>query len=222
MSCSKRNLRNMDTTIYRETSNCCGCDDYSADAQSDDMFVNSLSNYSKPVYQVTRQYSRPCCPVCPPVPPLYPPIPPITPPVNVSNPTTDYALFYSTPATDATYAAGTTIPVPTTLYNTAIDSILNNPAGTIMLLGGPTGRTFLVNYQVSGTNSGTTLGLNVNGTVPANSYVAALDGASTVSGRYIVDVPANSATSIALQVVAGTLTTTADTASTNLSVVRIR
>lgn len=224
MSCPKRNIRNMDTTIYRQTGNYCGCDDIVADVQSKEMLACCHpQNYSRPVYQVSRPCSNTCCPVFPPVhfpmPPMYP-IPPSLPPVN-SNPTEDYAFFYSAPATTATYTVGTSIPVSMTLYNTAPGEIINN-ASTVTLLGGATGRTYLLSYQVSGTNAGTTFGINVNGTVPANSYVTALDGDSTVSGRYIVEVPANSASTVSLQVVAGTLSTTDETASTNLYVLRIR
>lgn len=207
MSCSNQNLRNLDTTVYR--SGRCGC-------TNDDCNVTiQFIDRGMPMF--------PCHGIRPPFPPMPPmPVPPITPPQPTPGATVgDYALFYNTAATGATYAAGTTIPFPSTLYNTGIPDITNNN-GSITLSGGTTGRAYLVSYQVSGIFTDATLGLTVNAVndTSTNSFATGA-GEQTVGGSYIVAVPANTVSIVALNVIAGSVTTPTPTSGTNISVVRI-
>lgn len=205
MSCSNRNLRDVDTTVYRASNGCCSGDD-----------------------GVTIQFidrASPCCQY-PPVYPLFPfplvnpPVPPVVPAVV---PTTLFALFANEATAGATYTAGALIPYPTTVLNTDTAGIINNGAGTLTLTGGTTGRTYLVNYQVSGTVTDATVGLAVNGVnaVSSNSTVAGTAVAGTLKGSYVLTVPANTTATVSLNVISGTVVTAAPTTGTNISVVRI-
>lgn len=205
MSCSNQNqnLRNLDTTIYRTSG--CGCS-------------NDDSNVT--IQFIDRGPMFPWPGVRPPFPPM--PFPPVTPPQPAPGAQVgDYALFYNTAAAGATYAAGSSIPFPSTLYNTGTPDITNNNT-SIALSGGTTGRAYLVNYQLTGTFTTATVGLAVNGVneTSTNSTATGAD-VQTVSGSYIVTVPANTTSTVALNVVAGTVATATPTDGTNISVVRI-
>lgn len=207
MSCFNRSLNNLDTTIYTQSSNC-GCN----------------SNNGPTIKYVDRPVPVFYCPNFPqfppavPAPPL-PPTPPTTP--TPAFPTNSYAQFFNTAATGVTYAAGTTIPFPSTQYNTDATGIVNNN-GVITLSGGTTGRTYLINYQVTGTPTGATVGLIVNGTNDTSSNVTATSTTDqTLSGNYMLNVPANTSETVALQVIAGTLATATPTSGTNISITRI-
>ena len=132
-----------------------------------------------------------------------------------------YALFYNNSATGATYAAGENIAYQSTLYNTATADIVNNN-GLITLSGGATGKAYLVNYQVTGeTANDATLALAINGTVDSNSEIIPNSATGTSNGSYLVNVPANSTSTVALRVVSGTVTTASPTVGSYLSVIRI-
>jgi len=201
MSCNNRNFRNLDTNIYSASNGCCD------------------TNYE--VKMVERLIP---CYVCPPRPmPPFEPIPqPPHPPVPpFLTPTAAYALFYNNSATGATYAAGENIAYQSTLYNTATADIVNNN-GLITLSGGTTGKAYLVNYQVTGeTANDATLALAINGTVDSNSEIVPNSATGTSNGSYIVNVPANSTSTVALRVVSGTVTTASPTVGSYLSVIRI-
>ncbi len=241
MGCSNRSLNNLDTTVYR-TGSCSSCGDNSTVTIQfvDGAMPYSQGNNSQPSFRQPVDFPTQFPPQFPPQQPMPPMTPP--PPVQapVAFPTNSYALFYNAAAAGATYAAGTNIPFPSTLYDTtAIPGFVNNNGipnnngmannngitnnnGVITLEGGPRGRSYLVNYQVTGTFTTAQLGIAVNGTVDTNSITSANDtDAETVSGSYIVTVPANTISTIAVNVVSGTVATGTPTTGTNISVVRI-
>lgn len=239
MGCSNRSLNNLDTTIYRTGSgSSCGDNSTVTIQFVDGAMPYCHGNNSQPSFRPPMNFP-PQFPPQPPMPPM-PPIPPVT------NPTSTYALFYNASATGATYAAGTNIPFPSTLYDTssvtsfgnnngipnnfgipnnnnmANNNGITNNNGVITLEGGPRGRAYLVNYQVTGIFTTAQLGIAVNGTVDTNSITSATgDDADTVSGSYIVTVPANTISTIAVNVVSGTVATGTPTTGTNISIVRI-
>ena len=134
-----------------------------------------------------------------PMPPFEPiPQPPRPPVPPFLTPTAAYALFYNNSATGATYAAGENIAYQSTLYNTATADIVNNN-GLITLSGGTTGKAYLDSNRKIIPNSAT----------------------GTSNGSYIVNVPANSTSTVALRVVSGTVTTASPTVGSYLSVIRI-
>ena len=115
MSCNNRNIRNIDTSIYTQTSSCC----------QDDCKVR-IVEHIVPYY------------VCPPRPqPPFPPAPPFPPgpEVPIVAPTTSYAQFINNSATGATFAAGENIAFPIEQLNTDKADIINNN-GVITLSGG--------------------------------------------------------------------------------------
>lgn len=196
-------------------------------------YNRDLSDLDTRVYSTRPASSegRCCCPKCPfyppyppfppfpPVPPV-PPIPPV-PPTPIVNPTSDYALFTNT-GVGIAYTAGENIPYQTTVYNTDVANI-SNLNGVVSLSGGPMGRVYKVDYQVTGTSTDATVGLAINGTVDENtvSAIPTTGTPTTANGSYIVNVPANTTVTAAVQVASGTLTTTTPASGTNLSVVRI-
>lgn len=203
MSCSNRCLRNLDTTVYRASDGCCSNDD-----------------------SVTIQFidrTSPCCQcgsICPPYPcPPVIPAPPVTPVI----PTASYALFANNAAAGVTYTAGQSVAFPATVLNTDAAGIANNGSGTLTLSGGTSGRAYLINYQLTGTATTATVGLVINGTnaVSSDSTVSGTSVAGTFKGSYIVNVPANAVTTVALNVISGTVATASPTAGTNISVIRI-
>ena len=201
MSCNNRNLRNLDTNIY-SASNGCGENGY------DIRYVERLIPYC--FYP-----PRPM----PPVEPIPQPPQPPTPPIFA--PTASYAQFYNNSVTGATYAAGENIAYPSTLYNTDTADIVNNN-GLVTLSGGRNGRAYLVNYQVTGvTADEAVLALAINGTVDANSEIVPNSATGTSNGNYIVNVPANSTSTVAFRVVSGTVTTASPTVGSYFSVIRI-
>lgn len=148
----------------------------------------------------------------------YPPNPP-QPPLTV--PTASYAQFYNNSADGATYGAGENIAYPSTLYNTDTAGIINND-GLITLSGGETGRTYLLNYQVTGSAANeAVLGLAINGTVDPNSKIVPDSEVGTSNGSYIVNVPANTNSTVALRVVSGRIITSSPTVGSYFSVIRI-
>lgn len=203
MSCNNSGIRNLDTSIYSQSSGCSAS-------------TVKIVERTVPVYIYPPQPMPPMpTPTPTPTPTPIPPTPPVTGGVTAS-----YAEFYNNSATGATYAAGENIAYPSTLYNTDTTDIVNNN-GVFTLSGGTTGKTYLINYQVTGTNTTATLGLAVNGTVDANTqFVQAGDNATT-GGSYIVNVPANTTSTVAVRVVAGTVATASPTVGTNISIVRI-
>lgn len=210
MSCSNRNIRNLDTTVYRPSSCCCQKDD-----------------------GVTIQFvdrTSPCCHCGPffppyPIPPVTPPVPPQPPVVTPTPVTGNYALLTNTAATGATYTAGEAILFPDTVFNTDRENIVSGTGttGTVALSGSTGGRAYLVDYQASGTVTDTTLGLFVNGVnIPAsNATVAGTGENQSLRGGYIVYVPANTTAAVSLNVVSGTFATAAPTSGTSLRIVRI-
>ena len=201
MSCNNRNLRNLDTNIYSSSNGCCDTD-YEVK-----MVERLIPCYVYP--------PRPMPPFEPIPQPPHPPVPPFL------TPTAAYALFYNNSATGATYAAEENIAYQSTLYNTATTDIVNNN-GLITLSGGTTGKAYLVNYQVTGeTANDATLALAINGTVDSNSEIIPNSTTGTSNGSYIVNVPANSTSTVALRVVSGTVTTASPTVGSYLSVIRI-
>lgn len=209
MNCSQQNLRNLNTTVYRTDRCGCGCDDNNLTIQ----FID------RPM---------PCYPFYPGRPPFAPGMPPVTPPVTPpvitppsTAPTASYAQFVNSAATGQSYTAGTAIPFPLAVYNTDAAGIVNNN-GVISLAGGATGRSYLINYQLTGTFTDAAVGLVINGANDRNTN-AVFTGSdeATVSGSYIVTVPANSVSTVSLNVIEGTVQTATPTTATNLSVVRI-
>ncbi len=201
MSCNNRNLRNLDTNIYSASNGCC-------DNDYDVRLVERLVPF----------YVYPPRPM-PPFPPMPEPPQPPTPPFLT--PTAAYAQFYNNSATGTTYAAGENIAYPSTLYNTDTADIVNNN-GLITLSGGTTGRAYLVNYQVTGaTADEAALALAINGTVDVNSQIVPNSTTGTSNGSYIVNVPANSTSTVAFRVVSGTVTTASPTVGSYFSVIRI-
>lgn len=212
MSCNNSNIRNIDTSIYTQSTGC------------------STSN--TPSVQIIER-AVPCY-IFPPQPPIFPPpAPPApiptpnpnpTPTPTPTNPTASYAEFYNNSATGATYTAGENIPFPTTLYNTDTAGIVNNN-GILTLSGGANGSTYLISYQVTGTNTNAVLGLAINSTVDTNTQVIqGVTGdttAATTSGSYIVSVPANTTSTVAVRVVSGTIAGASPTVGTHLSVVKL-
>lgn len=202
MSCSKNNLRNLDTTVYNAS---CGC-------ERDD---NNLT-----IYFADRH-----CPYYP-YPPFTPPFAPENPPAMapsfppMTSPTEDFAVFTSNTTADVTYTAGASIPFAVTSLNTSNENIINNN-GVAALTGGRRGRTYLVNYQLTGTFNDATIGLSVNGVNEAStSNTVTGEGTITTNGSFIVNVPANSSTNVALNVIAGTVTGVTPTGS-NFTIIRI-
>ena len=200
MSCNNRNIRNIDTNIYTSTTGCCQ-NDYDV----------------RIVERVVPCYFYPPRPFPPsPEPPA--PQPP-GPPVFTS--TLNYAEFFNNAATGITFNAGENVSYPSTLYNTDTAGIVNNN-GVITLSGGKTGRTYLLNYQVTGTTADdAVIGLEINGSVDANTQIVPNSATGTSNGSYIVNFPANTTSTVALRVVSGTVTTASPTIGTNFSVVRI-
>lgn len=148
MSCNNRSIRNIDTSIYTQTSSCC----------QDDCKVRIVERIV-PYY------------VCPPRPqPPFPPTPPFPPgpEVPIVAPTTSYAQFINNSATGATFAAGENIAFPIEQLNTDKADIINNN-GVITLSGGRNGRAYLISYQVTGTNNAATIGIAINGSVDTNT-----------------------------------------------------
>ncbi len=198
MSCNNRNLRNIDTNIYTSTNGCCQ-NDYDA----------------RIVERVVPCYFYPPRPFPPSPEPPTPPFPP-EPSVFIN-----YAEFYNNAATGATFGAGENISYPSTLYNTDTAGIVNSN-GVITLSGGTTGRTYLLNYQVTGTTADeSVIGLATNGSVDANTQIVPNSATGTSNGSYIVNVPANTTSTVALRVVSGTVTTASPTIGTNFSIIRI-
>lgn len=115
MSCNNRNIRNIDTSIYTQTSSCC----------QDDCKVRIVE-------RIVPYYVCPARPQ-PPFPPA-PPFPP-EPEVPIVAPTTSYAQFINNSATGATFAAGENIAFPIEQLNTDKADIINNN-GVITLSGG--------------------------------------------------------------------------------------
>ncbi len=157
----------------------------------------------------------------PPVPPM-PPVP--APPVEMNNfpndgVTDSYALFTNSLAPGETYAEGTNISFPTTVYNTDERNIQLN-GGSVSLAGGRTGKTYLVMYQVSGTFTTATLTVTEDGVAQQASDVT-VTGETTASGSYIVSVPPMQDSNVAVNVFAGSVATATPTAGTTLTVVRI-
>lgn len=212
MSCPRQRLRDIDTTIYNNASRCgCDCDD-----------------------KVTIQFVERPCPCCPwepipPVPPFppfppFPPVPPVPPvPVPVINPTNSYAYFYNSTPTGVAYATGSTIPFPTTLANTDETGIINNN-GVLTLTGGENGRAYLINYKLTGSALSATVGLVINGANDTSTNLVfnnPTETLSTQSGSYILTVPANTTSTVALNVLFGTVTTGTPTTGTSISAIRI-
>ena len=73
----------------------------------------------------------------------------------------------------------------------------------------------------SETANDATLALAINGTVDSNSEIIPNSATGTSNGSYIVNVPANSTSTVALRVVSGTVTTASPTVGSYLSVIRI-
>lgn len=200
MSCNNRNIRNIDTSIYTQTSGCC----------QDDCKVRIVERIV-PYY------------VCPPRPqPPFPPAPPFPPEpeVPIVAPTTSYAQFINNSATGATFAAGENIAFPIEQLNTDKADIINNN-GVITLSGGRNGRAYLISYQVTGTNNAATIGIAINGSVDTNTQNVLNGDTATAQGKYIVYVPANTTSTVSVRVVSGTITGASPTVGTNLSVIRI-
>ena len=195
MSCNNRSIRNIDTSIYTQTSSCC----------QDDCKVRIVERIV-PYY------------VCPPFPPT-PPFPP-GPEVPIVAPTTSYAQFINNSATGATFAAGENIAFPIEQLNTDKADIINNN-GVITLSGGRNGRAYLISYQVTGTNNAATIGIAINGSVDTNTQNVLNGDTATAQGKYIVYVPANTTSTVSVRVVSGTITGASPTVGTNLSVIRI-
>ena len=197
MSCNNRNIRNIDTSIYTQTSSCC----------QDDCNVRIVERIV-PYY------------VCPPRPqPPAPPFPP-GPEVPIVAPTTSYAQFINNSATGATFAAGENIAFPIEQLNTDKADIINNN-GVITLSGGRNTRAYLISYQVTGTNNAATIGIAINGSVDTNTQNVLNGDTATAQGKYIVYVPANTTSTVSVRVVSGTITGASPTVGTNLSVIRI-
>ena len=197
MSCNNRNIRNIDTSIYTQTSSCC----------QDDCNVRIVERIV-PYY------------VCPPRPqPPFPPFPP-GPEVPIVAPTTSYAQFINNSATGATFAAGENIAFPIEQLNTDKADIINNN-GVITLSGGRNTRAYLISYQVTGTNNAATIGIAINGSVDTNTQNVLNGDTATAQGKYIVYVPANTTSTVSVRVVSGTITGASPTVGTNLSVIRI-
>ena len=197
MSCNNRNIRNIDTSIYTQTSSCC----------QDDCKVRIVERIV-PYY------------VCPARPqPPFPPSPP-EPEVPIVAPTTSYAQFINNSATGATFAAGENIAFPIEQLNTDKADIINNN-GVITLSGGRNGRAYLISYQVTGTNNDATIGIAINGSVDTNTQNVLNGDTATAQGKYIVYVPANTTSTVSVRVVSGTITGASPTVGTNLSVIRI-
>ena len=198
MSCSRSNLKNLDTRIYNTNPCGCGCDDQNLTIQIIDR-------------------GTPFCPWYPP----FPPVPPTPTPVVI--PTNSYAYFFSNAATGATYTAGSTIPISATSANTDTAGIVNNN-GVLTLSGGTTGRSYLINYKLTGSTTAATVGLAINGVNDTSTNSSINDAATslnTVSGSYILTVPANTVSTVSLNVVTGSITTPTPATGTNISVIRI-
>lgn len=196
---NNKNLSDLDTTIYSQGSRACER-------------LNATESCSCP-------HPHPPIPPFPPIPPM-PPVPPVPPVVNI--PTQRYASFYNSDAVGTTYSAGQTIPFPSTRYNTDTDGIINNN-GVINLSGGRKGRSYLVNYQVTGIPTAAAIGLAVNGIVDSAtiSTIPTSTDYATLSGSSIVNVPANTVSNVSVQEVSGTLAAASPTTGTNINIVRI-
>lgn len=152
----------------------------------------------------------PCC--------CYPPKPIEPQPLAL---TASFAQFYNNSVNGATYTAEENIAYPSTLYNTDTTDIINND-GVITLSGGTTGKTYLLNYQITGSSANeAVLGLAINDTVDSNTKIVPDSEIGTSNGSYIVSVPANSAYTVALRVVSGRITTSSPTVGSYFSVIRI-
>ncbi len=205
MSCSRRNLSNLNTTVYSTASPCC-CDNNNVTVR----FADGFPNFFPPVFPM---------PPVNPNPPM-PPMPP-TPPIIPAPVTASYALFYNASATPVSVTQGNNVPFPLTAYNTDAAGITPNATGEIFTLsGGTTGRTYLVNWQVAGTFSTSQVALVVNGST-VNPTTTALNDAGIANGSYIVAVPANSVSTVSVNLVAGSVTTGTPTVGTNISFIRL-
>lgn len=213
--CSRNNLNNLNTTVYSPSS-CCS-DDNGVTIQFVDGAV-PFGGSSNTFRQC--QMRPPYYPVFPPQafpPQVFPPE--ITPIQNAV--TASYALFYNSADAGTTYAAGTSISFPSTLYNTDTAGIVNNN-NVLSLSGGATGRAYLISYHLSGVATDATVGLVINGvTADASAATATSTGELTLNGSYIVSVPANTTSTVQLNVISGSFTASASGIGTSISVVRI-
>ena len=201
MSCKDRNLRNLETSIYTSSNGCC----------DNDYDIRVVEKVVPCYFYPPRTF--------PPFPPS--PQPPTPPEFPTVAPTSSYAQFNNNSTNGATFAAGENIAFPSTQYNTDTADIVNNN-GLITLFGGTNGRAYLVKYQVTGASTDeAVIALTINGTVDANTQIVPDSDTGTSSGSYIVYVPANSSSTVALRVVSGTVTTSSPTIGTNFSVIRI-
>ncbi len=189
MSCLSQRLSNIDTTIYP-----------SQPSALADGFVPA--QFQQPTV-INPPLQVPSCPA----------------PVRDNYPTQAYALFTNAFAPGETYAAGTNIPFPTTVYNTDERNIERNN-GSVILSGGKRGKTYLVMYQVSATFTDAQLAVTENGVAQQPSAVS-VTGDTTASGNYIVKVPACQDTSVSVNVLSGTVETATPTAGTNMTIVRL-
>jgi hypothetical protein len=134
----------------------------------------------------------------------------------------DFARFVNNSATGVAYTEGQYVPFPTTLYDTDSNGIVNNTS-VITLFGGRNGRSYMLDYQLTGIPETAVIGVAVNGTVDTNSEVYAPTSTTAVSvgGNYILTVPAGTVYTVSLQVVDGTLTLGTPTVGSYMDIVRL-
>lgn len=210
MSCSSRNLNNLDTTVYSTTS----CPSSNNNPTVTIQFIDGATPFSQGGNSQSGNCSHGECNHQRPE------------EDQETHPTNTFALFYNAATTGAEFEAGDNIPFPSTLYNTSDackDNGITNNNGIITLSTcNKENRSYLINYQVTGSFEDAELGIAVNGIVDTNSIIAAdSNDDTTISGSYIVTVPRKTATTVALTVVSGEVETGTPTVGTNISVVRI-
>lgn len=141
--------------------------------------------------------------------------------------TASYALFANT-STEGSIIE-TAVPFPTALSNTS--SVTANENGTIFTLsGGTSGHTYLVQFSVTAipantdTNSYLTLSINSVLTAASKALVTQANGTNAygkASGRYIIEVPANSSTTVSVQADGNTFTLLSPSVGTTISFIEL-
>ena len=134
----------------------------------------------------------------------------------------DYARFVNDSATGVAYSEGQYVPFPNTVYDTDANGIVNN-LSVITLFGGRNGRSYMLDYQLTGIPDTAAIGITVNGTVDTSSLIYSPTSASAVSvgGNYILTVPAGTVYTAAVQVVDGTITLGTPTVGSYLDIIRL-